>query len=803
MRPSRAASLLLAPLLVAVLGQPPSARASGATDAIEHLLGATNVHAITGNGGLSVGVSREGDLSVLTWPSPSYCDQLTYVSSNAFDAREMPRFGATESMGSFLGLVVETAGSTRVVWLRDLDEVEAQRYSRDDSSVPVTRRRDDALGLEVEVLDVVPGDLDVLARGVRVTRDAASPVTSVSLLVYANLGPSLSRVPEIPLADWALDARNDFVALWDDEATAVIHFQPGDTGVVSALGHILTPPVPDFGPAGALLGSATVADEDVASLARELDGRYAPGVYLALSTEPAPTSFQIGYDRTPVCASLDALLDNLNALPDRLPGLELPVDPAAFDVARCTDPLGETRTREGWMHEAESAFADAADGALSGSRIAAGAVDEALLVPLDFDASGNASATVLLAAAATADAARAALSDARARGFETMQGDAEADAAAWLADLVIPVDADPAVLRTATRALLNIRIGIDRTTGAIVASLSRQPPYGEDWPRDGVFFNVLLDVAGLTDLVSQRLRWYATLQRPSPIAPTPLVDPPPPVDPDTGQARTYPAGAWEMNYYADGMVGGQIRFEIDNTALMVWSMVAHTGYLPESEREAWLAEMWPSVSTGADLLARWRDPETGLHAPAQEDDNAGHTQTLHGAVTVFGALDLAARAARANGDDARATAYETRAAELRDAILVHFYRDGRFVTGAGATVNPGSAASGPTAWLAWPARALPFDDARIVAQVRSDLDDVLETLRFESEGGAYVLKNTATAALVLGDDPDGRADVESTLATLAGSATEGTAHFGEVFVSIGGGRVDQRVATPHLWEGAL
>src|ERR1700737_3266699 len=108
------------------------------------------------------------------------------------------------------------------------------------------------------------------------------------------------------------------------------------------------------------------------------------------------------------------------------------------------------------------------------------------------------------------------------------------------------------------------------TSGAIVASIARQPPYFLDWPRDGSFFQHALDVAGVLPWVSQRARWYSTIQRRMPTTGVPLITPVATTDPDTMDEQ-FPAFAWEMNYYSDGAIGGNIRFEIDNTALHVWA----------------------------------------------------------------------------------------------------------------------------------------------------------------------------------------------------------------------------------------
>jgi hypothetical protein len=117
-RPWARALAVVAILIVAGLSSPSHAHQ---IDMIEHILGATNIEAITGSGGMTIGVSRDGDLTVLTWPSPSYTDHLHYITSNDEDAREQPRFGAAEGMGAFAALVysIDGGATLEVSWLRD------------------------------------------------------------------------------------------------------------------------------------------------------------------------------------------------------------------------------------------------------------------------------------------------------------------------------------------------------------------------------------------------------------------------------------------------------------------------------------------------------------------------------------------------------------------------------------------------------------------------------------------------------------------------------------------------------------
>ncbi len=775
-------------------------------DLVEQIFGASNIERVTGHGRMAVGISEAGDLSVLTWPNPSFCDQLGYVTANGSAARSLPRFGASEGAGLFLGVVVDTPDlGRRVSWFRDDDWTRSQGYEADGSNIRTTYEND-LLGLSVEVVDAVSPDTDVFVRDVIVSLGDASPVTDAWLLTYANLSPvpPTSRLAELPLSDWAFDGRNDFAAVWDASRSSVVHFHPGDRRVIRQLGDILGGGAVDWGTLGEAMRAGTPDDSALASLAADLDGQYAAGAYLALTTRPPPDQHQVGFDASDLCADVDGLIDNILRLSSSVESFNLPVSVDVLDSLRCDREAPPIPEAEGWIHEAADALEDARDGELSGSGLAAGEVNEALRTPLAFDAGGVARVSLMLAAAPSADEVGALVD-----GTDDPSAVADASRAAfdaWMSSVRVPTVGSELVQRVARRALINVRVGTDASSGAIVASISRQAPYGLDWPRDGAFFNVMLDASGQNALVTRRAELYDTWQRKVPVSPAVIIDPQPPDSPD-GPSGAYPAGAWEMNYYADGLPGGTWRFEIDEVGFGLFAMISHVGWVAPAGAADYLRARWDAIVLAADLLTDWRDPETGLHFPAQEDDNADYTQTLHGAVTVFGGLDMASRAARLLGEEEAAARWEERAAELRDAILVHFYDVDRevFTSEAVNVANPGSSPSGPTAWLVWPMHVLPWDDPRVDAQLRHDLENIGPTVRLENAGGSYWMKNLVSLALARGDDPEIRAQVEALLERTAEHATPG-GHFGEVTVAVGTGSMrhgEQRVSNPHLWEGTL
>ena len=809
---SQAAALRVCALVAFLSTSLAHAAAPTRIDMIEHIFGATAVHAVSGHGRLTIGVAQDGDLTVLAWPTPSYADQLAFVTSNAIDARQWPRFGAVPASGLFLGLQITQAGGQAVVWLHDPTVFAVQQdYGPTDGSAIHTRFVSQTLGLEVLVVDAVwPGAAgalggDAMVRQVTVT--ATGQVAVTALRTYANLSPQPpnSRLAELPLVDWGLDGRNDFAAVWDAKAQAIVHFHPNDHVIYDQLLKVLAQTF-EYGAAADLLKNGTPPPQAIAQFADNLDTAFAPGAFVALSTLPAPMAHHVGYDNANFCGLIGELLDNAKALPQVFPGFVLPINPAVLDGLRCAADHQPMHQEQGWKHQAISAFEAATrTDAWPGSDVAAGEVDDLLVTALPVVKGQSATVTVTLGLGATAAAAKQALATA-SDGPKVV---AQAEAALVAASKVwrLPTSLSATIVAVARRALINIRVAMDAGTGAIVASIARQPPYALDWPRDGAFFTTALDVSGQASLAALRTEMYAKWQRKDPVPPTGLIDPPPAQDPVSGKADTYPAGAWEMNYYTDGMTGGNLRFEIDNTAFALWSMCAHAGWAPDAA--AHLNQRWPAIASAANLLARWRDPTNELQAAAQEDDNASPTQTLHGAITTYGALKIAAHAAKATGHSEEQALWSARADALAKAIAANLFdvKSGLFTAAANTTANPGSQASGPTAWLVWPFRLLDWADPRVEKQLASDFAAISPAVNLtDPEGGAYFLKNLVSLALARGQDKAWRPKLLAALQTVAGHATVGTHHFGEVMVPVGVGAAmaaDQRVATPHVWEGTL
>lgn len=750
-------------------------------DLIERLFGASNVAWVTGNGGLTVGLSPLGDASVVSWPSPSYTDQLLHLGSNAADVRMRRSMAAHPAMGAFIGVRVHYADASPVIaFPRD-----GWTITQDRDAMPVVLTRmspSDDLGVTIELRDWVVRDDDAWVRDVAVfaTRD---DVTGVDVLGYWNLSPTVSRVPQLPIADWAMDAYNDYAALWDDEADAIIHFRPGGHGDIDTIGALVTRPDIDYGAVGTALVGGAISAESAATM---LDGLDTPGAYFAVGAREALAGHQIGFDATPICDVVGELVDNVAALPTLYPGLVLPLDPAIAEILRCNRTAASIAAEQGWSTLPQSAFEDLADGALQGAFGAAGQVDEALVVSAQkVGASWN--VRFVIGAGPDVDAARAALAIGRDADLATTK-------AAWQAELNnVNLPKDARLVPAAERAIGNLLLAQDKNSGAIVASIARQPPYALDWPRDGAFFDYALDLAGLSERASKHARYTLTTQRLEDVGAEPIINSEPPPDPDDPNKNSFPAGAWEMNSYADGLVGGNIRWEIDNAALAVWTLVEHGERLPEAARPAWRDEVWPVVSRATELLVRWRDAATGLHAPANEDDNVAYTQTLHGAVTTWRGIESAAGLADRLSKSDEATRWHARADELKVAIDTHLREPngGLYEEGLDVAQNPGNAAGGASAWALWPA-GLDVPEGQIdtlLALADQRLDPA-------NGGGAYVTK-LLLAVGMRGSEAE-RVRAKDLLIRFVATG----AWLGETFVTQGDG-FDPRVANPHVWAGTL
>ncbi|MFT4884481.1 MAG: hypothetical protein ACI8U4_001997 [Natronomonas sp.] len=454
----------------------------------------------------------------------------------------------------------------------------------------------------------------------------------------------------------------------------------------------------------------------------------------------------------------------------------------AHDPAAAPADAGPTR----------DAYDAASEGSFPGNDQYVGQVTASIVTDLDF-ADGEATETVTLAAGETAAEASEALAIERGRAVDVVIDAKREWFDGFLADAPMPNTDDERVRTVCNRALVTLITNADRETGAIVASIATQPPYGEDWPRDGAFFNHALDLIGLHEVVDTHNRWYAGLQQRT-------------GDPNPGDPKT-PPGNWAMNYYADGAVGGPVPWEIDQTGFTVWTLWDH--YEATGDRQ-YLEEIYPSIRAAADFFVEYRDPENGLQGRAHEDDNAAYTQTIVGAAPVWLALDCAVRAANELGKAEDAARFAARQAELGAAIDEQLYIDGAYRKDpdvprpGGIPVSPFPGIYAP---VAWPVCFRDFDDERMRSHLDIMWEGVSETFeqpKPDSDGafGGYELKSLVVLAKAWKDDEEKLAQVREGIDWVAHEHARQSGIIGE-FWMVDDDEVVSINAQPHTWEQTL
>lgn len=444
------------------------------------------------------------------------------------------------------------------------------------------------------------------------------------------------------------------------------------------------------------------------------------------------------------------------------------------------DPLGRLRGPTLDAHR------DAADGQLSNGRVYAGQTTGALRAPLAFR-DGEAAIDVVLAGAPNDHAALAVLAAALARGGEAVARAKRAALGPALARAPMPATDDARQLALARRAVVLLTTS-QAPSGAIPAAISGQPPYAEDWPRDGMYFDEALAAMGAHDRVAAHKRFYLRTQRR-------------PGYKAVGDVGV-PMGGWPMNMFDSGASSGPIPYEIDETGFGgwgLWSHYAHTG------DRGYLEEAWPGIRLAAEHFVRCRDARTGLQCRAPEDDTLeiGGMQTIAGAMPGWLALDAGARAAAVVGDDVARERFATRRDELAAAIDEHLWDEDR---GWYAGLD-WPAIRKVVTYVGWPVPFKPRDDPRMRRHAEATWEAFAPSFRAPEPGGRDVGFYDGLALLALADqwrgDEQRMQRLKDGLRWIAHvQATQDMGLLGENWI-VRDGRVRTITAIPQLWQHAL
>ncbi len=180
------------------------------------IFGPTRVNATVGNGSLSCGISRWGEVTVLRYPHTSHWDQLDYKTKEGEKNRAEKYFGALENQGAFFLLKI----GDNIFSLRDLELMNiTQKYKDNDSGILITEYR--IQEGTIKVYDFVHPVSDIFVRKVDLDLQTTE---DVYIIHYQNFAPTTIKIPKFPLEDWQDDTLNDFGSF--EKNMAVFHFTP-------------------------------------------------------------------------------------------------------------------------------------------------------------------------------------------------------------------------------------------------------------------------------------------------------------------------------------------------------------------------------------------------------------------------------------------------------------------------------------------------------------------------------------------------------------------------------------------------
>jgi GH15 family glucan-1,4-alpha-glucosidase len=349
--------------------------------------------------------------------------------------------------------------------------------------------------------------------------------------------------------------------------------------------------------------------------------------------------------------------------------------------------------------------------------------------------------------------------------------------------------------RVAQRSITNLLIGSDRNSGAIIASPSRQPAYHFDWPRDGAFFDLALDLAGISKVVDQHLDFYRRTQRKNRFSVSLMWL--------LGLRSPFysPCGHWHANLYTDGKKGNLsiIPYEIDETSLIIWDLWRHEHFIQEIERSTYQSKFLEVLELAANAVNVYIKKRKGWIRRGFEDDNLIPHATLHGAAAVLVGLASAVDAGKRWGADPKQVErWRTSAIALRNGILRRIENKPILKKSGWRGIQ----------WSLFPAPLFEhYNDERAKLFIDQLTKEVQEKTERKQLGYGYLAEQVFILNIVASKKPEIRPLLSRAVNEVINSIPiSGSDCYGEVTLWInmpGESKLipQQRTSIPHLWTG--
>jgi GH15 family glucan-1,4-alpha-glucosidase len=419
---------------------------------MESFFGASSTNAAIGNGRLTVGISKYGDLVNLRWPCSNFFDHLNYKTLYklpfAWQVEDYNRFyNAGERQGSFAGLKYSLQGKEIITWFKNEDWQQQQSYYSADAPILINTYINNALGIKVTCTDFVLNDIDVLNRHFKIEKIKDEPLLNLQLVYATNMAPCNKKPLFDPSADWYKDNNNGFLTMYDKTEEAFLSFIPA---------------------------------EENKSI------------------------------RIPKGASANEVHDYINTIENNFPSK----DTTLLAIRDIYCAIGANRKTANTALYEDGTLPKSLDDVLKPNDLNAAYGPTLCLAYYDINWNNKQDEiSILFSFASNAKKAITQLKK-QSSEFNKNLNTTNAYWTNKISKAKLPDIKDKQMINTLKRTLINVLITANPETGAIGSSVSAcQPPYTMIWPRDAAVMGYVLDCAGFTEEAEKNALFFAKTQR--------------------------------------------------------------------------------------------------------------------------------------------------------------------------------------------------------------------------------------------------------------------------------------------------
>jgi Secretion system C-terminal sorting domain len=588
-----------------------SSNAQTSPPLMERLFGPTTANAVSGNQGLTIALSKYGEVVNLKWPLPNYYDHLNYKSlyplPNGWQVEEYDKFhNAQPRQGSFVGIeYINSLGVKITTWLKDDSWTHTQYYKTDTSPIIITDYYNSSLQLTVKSTDFVVPNQDSFVRKFNISWANSSLIQNAKIVFVANMAPCNKNPNFEPNQDWVNDQNNGFSNTYFAPKGQFVSFIPNAGAANASL-------IPN------IFSTQTAIDtfvNNIDTLFPSLNSNYNTLSLLTVKD----IHCVIGANRMPISHGMESDYGAPQTLPTNM------------------IPNGQSTSVNAAMlfniYDVNLANASNSD---------------EIIFQFAFGPKHQLAQNIYDSVFTT--------------NVNTLISNVQTHWQNKLATATIPQTGDAIMQKNLKRILVNTFVAINRGSGSIGSSVcSSQPAYSQQWVRDAAIMGYMLDCAGYKQEAENQAQFFNNVQR------TAFGQ-----DCQFPANNECYAGTWSQCYYADGRPSWAYDFEIDEVGWGVWMLYAHSTFLSGTQKTTYLNSVYPSIKRGANFLKDFKDNATGLQLPAREDDVLWNSQTIYGAATTLMGLKAALNTAQILNDDPTfQTTIQARITELEQAIETH------------------------------------------------------------------------------------------------------------------------------------